>query len=75
MNSRVTLDLYQHNETHGENSAWLLSIEKDDVIHAAWIPKSLGQKLADGRFSIDHWKARQAGFLIPRGIGQGRLDF
>jgi hypothetical protein len=71
---RITLDLHQHNETHGDNSAWLLSRDKDDVIGAKWIAKSLGKKLADGRFEIDAWKARQAGFLIPRGVGQGRFD-
>jgi hypothetical protein len=74
MTDRVTLDLHQHQETHGDNGAFLLSVG-DDVIHAKWIPKSLCKRLADGQFSIDRWKARQSGFLIPRGIGQGRMDF
>lgn len=74
MTRRVTLELHQHQETQGDNSAWLLSLN-GDVVHAKWIPKSLGERIADGKFSIDYWKAREAGFLIPRGLGQGRLEF
>lgn len=74
MTVRITLDLHQHQETPSDAGAYLLSLN-GDVIHAHWIPKSLCQRVADGKFSIDHWKARQSGFLIPRGIGQGRLDF
>lgn len=74
MSQRVTLDLHQHAETEGEHSAWFLSDDGEEK-HAKWIPKSTGRKLADGRFELDAWKARQAGFLIPRGPGQGRLDF
>lgn len=73
MTTRTTLDLTQHAETTGDKAAWLLS---DDGVeaNAKWIPKSLGAKLADGKFELDSWKARQAGFLIPRGVGQGRFD-
>ena len=74
MTSRVTLDLTQHQETHGDKAAFLLSREGDDAVHAKWIPKSLCARLADGKYSVDAWKARQAGFLIPRGIGQGAFD-
>lgn len=74
MSLRVTLDLHQHAETEGDKAAWLLS-DGGNEAHAKWIPKSLGKKLADGKFELDAWKARQAGFLIPRGPGQGRLDF
>jgi hypothetical protein len=73
--TRITLDLREHQETHGDNGAWLLSRDADDVIHARWIPKSLCRKIADNRFEIEPWKARQSGFLIPRGPGQGRLEF
>lgn len=71
---RVTLDLRQYQETHGDKAAFLLSREKDEAAAAKWIPKSLCKKLADGRFEIEAWKARQAGFLIPEGVGQGRFD-
>jgi hypothetical protein len=73
MTLRVTLDLHLHQETAGDNGAWLLSHDGEET-NAKWIPKSLGEKIADGKFSIDGWKARQSGFLIPRGIGQGRFD-
>lgn len=73
MSIRITLDLRQHQETPTDEGAYLLSID-GDVIRAKWIPKSLCKRLADGKFAIDAWKARQCGFLIPRGIGQGRLE-
>lgn len=71
--ARTTLDLHQHAETEGEKSAYFLSLDGNES-NAKWFPKSLCTKLADGRFEIESWKARQQGFLIPRGIGQGRLD-
>lgn len=74
MTPRITLDLHQHQETPSDDGAYLLSVDTD-VIHAKWIPKSLCSRQADGKFSIDRWKARQSGFLVPRGIGQGRMEF
>lgn len=74
MTQRITVDLHQHQETQGDKAAFLLSLD-GDVVHAKWIPKSLCSRVADGKFLIDGWKARQSGFLIPRGPGQGRLEF
>lgn len=73
MTQRVTLELHQHGETEGDKAAWLLSHDGIEV-NAKWIPKSLGKRLADGRFELDAWKARQVGFLVPRGEGQARFD-
>lgn len=74
MTPRLRLDLHQHQETQGEKAAYLLSLD-GDVIKARWILKSLCKRIADGKFEIDAWKARQCGFLISRGPGQGRLEF
>lgn len=73
MSHRTTLDLTQHAETDGDKAAYFLSDDGKEA-NAKWIPKSLCKKLADGKFEMDSWKARQSGFLIPRGIGQGRFD-
>ena len=45
MTARITLDLYQHHETEGDNAAYLLGLD-DDVVKARWIPKSLCKRLA-----------------------------
>lgn len=73
MSQRTTLELTQHAETHGDKAAFFLSDDGKEA-SAKWFPKSLCTKIADGKFEIESWKARQEGFLIPRGIGQGRLD-
>lgn len=69
---RVTLDLTVHHETTGDKSAWLVSptgIRND----ARWIPKSLCERLADGKFAIDRAKALEVGFLVPPTVKQMRL--
>lgn len=73
MSQLATLELTQHAETDGARSAFFLSHDGIEA-NAKWIPKSLCKKLADGRFEIARWKARQSGFLIPQGVGQGRFD-
>jgi hypothetical protein len=73
MTSRITLDLTQHAATEGDKAAYLLSLDGKEA-GAKWIPKSLCTRLADGKFLIEAWKARQCGFLIPQGVGQGRLE-
>lgn len=73
MTHRSTLELHQHAETEGDKGAFYLSRDGIEA-NAKWIPKSLCRKLADGKFEIDSWKARQSGFLIPQGVGQGRFD-
>lgn len=72
MTSRVTLELTQHAETSGDKAAFLLS-HNNDYDSAVWIPKSLCTRLADGRFSIERWKATQEKLLVAGTPLQGRL--
>lgn len=69
--TRITLTLYQHCD--GAKNALLLS---SDGRHTVWIPRSLidepaatrpvkidGVALQKGEFSIEDWKAEEAGFI------------
>ncbi|MES2671593.1 MAG: hypothetical protein V4673_14410 [Pseudomonadota bacterium] len=70
--SRVTLELTQHAETSGDKAAFFLSHD-GDYDNAVWIPKSLCARLADGKFSIERWKATQEKLLVPGSPKQGSL--
>lgn len=69
---RIILDLTQHHETTGDKSAFLLS-PTGHAADARWIPKSLCERLADGKFAIDRAKALEVGFLVPPSTKQMRL--
>jgi hypothetical protein len=69
MTERVTLDLTEHHET---DDAYLLSAsgEKEGAV---WIPKTLCTKVADDRFEIDRWKAKECDLLDVPPVDQMRL--
>ena len=69
---RVTLHLHEHYATSGDKAAYLLSVDGDEI-RARWVPKALCEKLKDGTFSIERWKAVQEGLLTPPSVTQGRL--
>lgn len=68
---RITLDLMFHRETNGDAGALLLARDSDS--EPAWVPKSLCRRIADGKYSIERFKAEQCGFLIVRDARQPRL--
>lgn len=71
MSDRITLELHYHRDTSGAAGAFLLS--RDAESRPEWVPKSLCSKVADGKYSIERFKAEQLGFLIVRDARQPRL--
>lgn len=71
--ARIALDLHEHQQTSGDQGAFLLSLNGDPLT-ARWVPKAHCDKIADGKFRIEPWKAEQEGLLNPPSHKQGRLD-
>ena len=69
MTDRVTLDLTEHHET---DDAYLLSLDGEEE-GAVWIPKALCTKVADDRFEVERWKAKECDLLDVRAVDQMKL--
>lgn len=72
MTERVEIDLTLHHETSGDKAAFFLS-RSGDMKDGQWVPKSVARQVAEGKFSVERWKAEQCGFLIVRDASQMRL--
>lgn len=67
--TRIVLDLTEHEKT---DDAYRLSAS-GRLKNSEWIPKSLCEKLAEGKFRIEVWKANDVGFWPSVNFKQGRL--